>query len=114
MGQKALLIPEQGVVLESDPRIARAIARDHMDLYLSLPNYASNLNRLGFDDDEIKNGGSDRLVDAIIAWGEVDAIVERVDEQLAAGASSVCVQVLNGDSPEFPLRQYRNLASALF
>jgi probable F420-dependent oxidoreductase len=114
LGHEALLIPEQGVVLESDPRIARAIARDHMDLYLSLPNYASNLNRLGFDDDEIKNGGSDRLVDAIIAWGEVDAIVERVDRQLAAGASSVCVQVLNGDSPEFPLRQYRILAAALF
>jgi probable F420-dependent oxidoreductase len=114
MGQEALLIPEQGVVLESDPRIARAIARDHMELYLSLPNYTSNLNRLGFDDDEIKNGGSDRLVDAIIAWGGVDAIVERVDEQLAAGASSVCLQVLNGDSPEFPLSQYRNLATALF
>jgi probable F420-dependent oxidoreductase len=114
MGPDALLIPEQGVVLESDPQVARAIARNHMELYLSLPNYTSNLNRLGFEDDEIKNGGSDRLVDTIIAWGDVDAIVERVDEHIAAGASSVCVQVLNGDSPEFPLSQYRNLAAAFF
>ena len=114
MGPDALLIPEQGVVLESDPQVARAIARNHMELYLSLPNYTSNLNRLGFEDDEIKNGGSDRLVDTIIAWGNVDAIVERVDEHIAAGASSVCVQVLNGDSPEFPLSQYRNLAAAFF
>jgi probable F420-dependent oxidoreductase len=114
MGPDALLIPEQGVVLESDPQVARAIARNHMELYLSLPNYTSNLNRLGFEDDEIKNGGSDRLVDTIIAWGGVDAIVERVDEHIAAGASSVCVHVLNGDSPEFPLSQYRNLAAAFF
>lgn len=114
MGPDALLIPEQGVVLESDPQVARAIARNHMELYLSLPNYTSNLNRLGFEDDEIRNGGSDRLVDTIIAWGDVDAIVERVDEHIAAGASSVCVQVLNGDSPEFPLGQYRNLAAAFF
>jgi probable F420-dependent oxidoreductase len=108
MGPDALLIPEQGVVLESDPQVARAIARNHMELYLSLPNYTSNLNRLGFEDDEIKNGGSDRLVDTIIAWGDVDAIVERVDEHIAAGASSVCVQVLNGDSPEFPLTQNKD------
>lgn len=114
MGPDALLIPEQGVVLESDPQVARAIARNHMELYLSLPNYTSNLNRLGFEDDEIKNGGSDRLVDTIIAWGGADTIVERVDEHIAAGASSVCVQVLNGDSPEFPLSQYRNLAAAFF
>ena len=114
MGEQAQLIPEQGVVLETDPQLARIIARDHMKKYLELPNYTNNLNRLGFDDEEIKNGGSDRLVDAIVAWGDAEAIVERVDSQIAAGASSVCVQVLNGDSSEFPRSQYRDLAAALF
>ena len=114
MGSNAQLIPEQGVVLETDPQLARAIARNHMELYLQLPNYTNNLIRLGFSDDDFRDGGSDRLVDAIVAWGDVDAIAERVAAQLAAGADSVCVQVLNGESSEFPRQQYRDLARVLF
>lgn len=109
-----LLIPEQAVVLESNPDLARSIARDHMKLYLELPNYTNNLNRLGFGDDDIRDGGSDHLVDAIVAWGDVEVIAERVAAQIAAGADSVCVQVLNGDSSEFPRQQYRDLAKVLF
>ena len=85
-----------------------------MKPYLESPNYTNSLNRLGFDDDEIKNGGSDRLVDAIVAWGDAEAIVERFDSQLAAGESVVCVQVLTGDLYEFPHSQYRDLAAARF
>lgn len=114
MGPNSQLIPEQGVVLETDPQLARAIARNHMELYLGLPNYTNNLIRLGFGEDDIRDGGSDRLVDAIVAWGDVDAIAERVAAQIAAGADSVCVQVLNGKSSEFPRQQYRDLARVLF
>ena len=70
--------------------------------------------RLGFSDDDIRDGGSDRLVNALIAWGDVEAIAERVAAQIAAGADSVCVQVLNGESSEFPRKQYRDLAKVLF
>ena len=114
LGANAQLIPEQGVVLETDPQLARAIARHHMEIYLQLPNYTNNLRRLGFSDDDISDGGSDRLVDAIVAWGGVVAIADRVAAQLAAGADAVCVQVLNGDSAEFPRREYRDLAQVLF
>ena len=102
------------MALETDPHLARAIARNHMKLYLGLPNYTNNLIRLGFSEDDIRDGGSDHLVDAIVAWGDVDAIAERVAAQLAAGADSVCVQVLNGDSSEFPRQQYSDLAKVLF
>ena len=77
MGAGPLLAPEQAVVLETDPATARAIARGHMAMYLGLPNYVNNLRSLGFGDDDIRDGGSDRLVDAIVAWGDIDAIRAR-------------------------------------
>jgi len=113
MGQGPLLAPEQAAVLETDPSAARAAARAHMSIYLGLPNYANNLKRLGFTDDDIANGGSDRLVDAIVVWGDVDAVVERVRAHHDAGADHVSVQVLDPDPRALPMRQWRELAPAL-
>ena len=113
LGKGPLLAPEQAVVLETDPTMARAVARGHMATYLGLPNYANNLKRLGFTDEDIANGGSDRLVDAIVVWGTVDAVVKRVRAHHDAGADHVCVQVLDPDPRVLPLRQWRELAPAL-
>jgi probable F420-dependent oxidoreductase len=113
MGSGPLLAPEQAAVLETDPSVARDIARTHMATYLGLPNYVNNLLRLGFTADDVANGGSNRLVDAIVAWGNIDAIVARVHAHHAAGANHVCVQVLDPDPRGLPLRQWRELAPAL-
>jgi len=113
LGQGALLAPEQAVVLETDATQAREIARTHMSTYLGLPNYVNNLKRLGFTDDDIANGGSDRLVDAIVVWGTVETVVKRVRAHHDAGADHVCLQVLDSDPRTLPLRQWRELASAL-
>jgi probable F420-dependent oxidoreductase len=113
MGPAALLAPEQAVVLERDATTARAIARGHMAMYLALPNYVNNLKRLGYGDDDVANGGSDRLVDAIVAWGDVDAIVRRVRAHHDAGAQHVCIQALDSDPRAMPLAQWRELAPAL-
>ncbi len=113
LGSGPLLAPEQAVVLETDPSVARQIARVHMATYLGLPNYARNLNRLGFGDADLADGGSDRLVDAIVAWGDVDAIVARVRAHHDAGADHVCVQVLDPDVRGLPMPQWRTLAPAL-
>jgi probable F420-dependent oxidoreductase len=113
LGPDALLAPEQAVVLETDAAAARAIARSHMGMYLVLPNYVNNLRRLGFSDADVANGGSDRLVDAIVAWGDVDAVAARVQAHLDAGANHVCVQALDADPRALPLRQWRALAAAL-
>jgi len=113
MGRGPLLAPEQALVLETDPAKARAIARGHMAMYLGLPNYVRNLRSLGFGDDDLRDGGSDRLVDAIVAWGNADALLVRVRAHLAAGADHVCVQVLPPDPRALPLPQWRELAPAL-
>ena len=83
------------VVVESDASRAREIARTQIDRYLHAPNYVSNLMRLGFTEDDIANGGSDRLVDAIVAWGDPRTIMQRIREHHAAGADHVCIQVLS-------------------
>ena len=113
VGPTALLAPEQAVVLETDATTARAIARSHMAMYLTLPNYVNNLKRLGFTDDDVASGGSDRLVDAIVAWGSVDDVVARVRAHHDAGANHVCIQVLDADPNALPLRQWRELAPLL-
>ncbi len=113
MGKGPLLAPEQAVVLETAPGTARDIARAHMVTYLGLPNYVNNLKRLGFTDDDVANGGSDRLVDAIVAWGDINAVCKRVRAHHDAGADHVCIHVLDADPRALPLRQWRELAAAL-
>jgi probable F420-dependent oxidoreductase len=113
LGEGPLLCPEQAVVLDTDPETARAAARQHMGTYLTLPNYTNNLRRLGWTDADLGDGGSDRLVDAIVAWGDEDAIRDRVRAHLDAGADHVAVQVLDASPAALPLPQWRALAPAL-
>ncbi|MEC9269190.1 MAG: TIGR03620 family F420-dependent LLM class oxidoreductase [Actinomycetota bacterium] len=101
MGPEALLYPEQMVVIEEDPNTARSIARQHMKTYAALPNYANNLVRLGYQAEDIENL-SDNVVDAIIAWGTMDAIHARVQAHFDAGADHVCVQVLTEEPSQVP------------
>lgn len=113
LGTGVLLAPEQHVVLETDPEKARAIARSSLALYLTLPNYVNNWRRFGFTDDDISGTGSDRLIDALVAWGDEAAIARRVREHLDAGADHVCVQVASATRGELPLTAWRRLAPAL-
>ena len=114
LGDGPLLMPEQPVVLETDPATARELARGHFTIYLTLPNYVNNLRRLGFTDDDFADGGSDRLVDGIVAWGDEAAIARRVQEHFDAGANHVCIQVITPRGFQtLPREQWRALAPAL-
>ncbi len=112
LGVGPLLAPEVTVALERDPVAARQLARTFTTGYLTLPNYTNNLRRFDFDDDDLAEGGSDRLVDAIVGWGDLDAIAAHVDAHYRAGADHVCVQVLSARG-SFPLDDYRHLAPVL-
>lgn len=94
IGPSSFLAPEHKVVLTTDPEKARAVGRKALDIYLNLANYLNNWKRLGFTDDDIARPGSDRLVDAMVAYGTPEAIAARLNEHLAAGADHVPVQVL--------------------
>ncbi|MGY4929142.1 LLM class F420-dependent oxidoreductase [Streptomyces sp. 900105755] len=112
LGAEPLLAPEVTVVLDSDPHTARATARGFLDYYLKLPNYAINLKRLGFTDDDLAHAGSDRLVDALIVWGTDDAIHHRLHQFLTAGADHLALQVITEDNLTTPpLPQWRRLAT---
>lgn len=113
VGPDALLAVEQAAVLATDPQVARAAARRHMKRYLDLANYANNLRRLGWKDSDIANGGSDALVDAIVAWGDADAIRERVEDHHRRGADHVCIQVIRVDTNAPVVAEWRALAPAL-
>jgi probable F420-dependent oxidoreductase len=113
LGPQPYLCPEQAVVLETDPDKARAIGRVFLGLYLTLPNYTNNFLRHGFGEDDLKDGGSKKLIDAIIAWGDLNAIRTRIGEHHAAGADHVCIQVLTAEPKGLPLREWRELAPAL-
>ena len=113
LGSDRLLAVEQAVVLEADSAKARETARAHTSRYLALPNYVNNLRRLGFSDDDLVGAGSDGLVDAIVAWGDMNAVIDRVRAHQSAGADHVCVQVLPPDPQALPMPQWRDLASAL-
>jgi len=116
LGAGPTLAPEQAVIFETDPAKAREIARKFMGTYTRLPNYANNLLRHGFTEDDIKgpNGqSSDRLVDAICAWGTLDQIAKRIKEHFDAGASHVCVQVLRDDLLALPREEWRELATLI-
>jgi probable F420-dependent oxidoreductase len=113
LGDEAIVAPEQGLVLEADADKARTIARVFLERYMGLPNYSNNWRRLGFGDDDLAGGGSDRLVDALFAWGDEEALAARVQEHRDAGAGHVCVQVLTDQTPAFPRDEWRRLAPVL-
>jgi probable F420-dependent oxidoreductase len=100
LGPGKWLCTEQKILLERDPAKARAIARQAVGFYLAAPNYANNLRRLGFDDADLAGNGSDRLIDALVAWGDIDAIRARIREHWEAGADQVCIQALNPDAAQ--------------
>ena len=113
LGAGQLLCPEQTVVVESDPSKARTIARRFLSVYLSQPNYVNNILEIGFDHDDLSDGGSDRLVDELVFWGDVERVLGRVDEHLQAGADHVALQVLSETPGQVPMRVWRELATAL-
>jgi len=113
LGTGPLLCVEQAVLVETDPARAREIGRAHTKVYVPLPNYQNNLRRLGFGDDDFVDGGSDRLVDAIVAWGSEADVVRRVQAHFDAGADHVCVQALTESPRQVPDGQWRELAPAL-
>jgi probable F420-dependent oxidoreductase len=116
-----LVLPEQAVVLTTDSEVGRWVGRTYLQGYLSLPNYVNNMRRMGFGDDDFTSGGSNRLVDALVIWGDEQTIKARLDEHRAAGADHVCIQVLTVEQPTpvmvhgqpFHLDGMRRLAPAL-
>ncbi|MDA2968574.1 MAG: LLM class F420-dependent oxidoreductase [Actinomycetota bacterium] len=116
LGADALLAPEIAVVFDTNAETARATARKHMLTYNRLPNYANNLLRLGYSQSDIAGPDklpSDKMVDAIVAWGTLETVVERINAHIDAGANHVSVQVLSNKDGELPIAQWRELATAL-
>jgi probable F420-dependent oxidoreductase len=114
LGAGPLLAVEQAVVLSEDAAVARAAARRHMKRYLELDNYVNNLRRLGWTDHDLADGGSDKLVDAIVAWGGPSAIKERVAEHTKRGADHVCLQALRMEPASSPRADLERIAKTLF
>jgi probable F420-dependent oxidoreductase len=111
MGPDALVAPEVAVVVEEDPETARRLARAYAASYLQLSNYTGNLLKFGYTASDLENGGSDRLIDAVIPHGSPEAIADAVRAHLEAGANHVCLQPLgHGDEP---LEDFAALAKAL-
>jgi probable F420-dependent oxidoreductase len=113
LGAEPCLVVEQTAVLTTDAAEGRRIARAFAKSYLALPNYANNLRRLGWSDADLAGEGSDRLIEAVIACGDVDTIVRRVRAHLDAGADHVCIQVRAERSSDPAVEAYRELAAAL-
>jgi probable F420-dependent oxidoreductase len=113
LGPEACLATEVTAVLTTDRSAGLATARAFARNYLALPNYANNLRRLGWGDDDVANDGTDRMIDAVVVVGDVDAIVARVQAHLDAGADHVCVQLREAKSTDPATAGYRELAAAL-
>ncbi len=114
LGPGPLLIPEHKVFFGTDATVAREVGRQALAIYLGLPNYVENLRQFGFSDADFSDGGSDRLVDTLVAWGSPDSVAARVREHLDAGATEVAVQVLTVErSPRLLGAEWRQAAEAL-
>ncbi|HWD07415.1 MAG TPA: TIGR03620 family F420-dependent LLM class oxidoreductase [Amycolatopsis sp.] len=113
LGPDALLCVEQAVVLDGDTERARAAARTHAKPYLRVPAYRDLLGRAGLSEADFADGGSVRLLDRVVAWGDEEAIVARVRDHLDAGADHVCIQPLPRSRGEVPADQWRLLAPAV-
>jgi probable F420-dependent oxidoreductase len=115
LGSDRLLIPEQKVFLGADPAQARAAGRRIAENYLVMPNYLNNLRRYGFTDDDFADGGSDRLIDTVLVWGDEDSVRAGLTAHLDAGADQVAVQAVPAvDDGTLPLAEWRALAKVLF
>ena len=113
LGPGPLLAPEQKVVLSTDPGQARAIGRPRVEKpYLGLANYTANLRRLGWTDEDLSGGGSDALIDALVARGSAAQVAARLSGHLDAGADHVSIQLLTAPGAD-PAGGYRELAQAL-
>ncbi len=113
LGNSVFLAPEHKVVLTTDTGKARAIGRETVDHYLGLSNYVNNWLRLGFTQDDVRRPGSDRLIDAVVAYGTPDAVAQRLNEHVEAGADHVAIQVLGGWDEETLLPALSELAGPL-
>ncbi|MGC8464481.1 MAG: TIGR03620 family F420-dependent LLM class oxidoreductase [Acidimicrobiales bacterium] len=113
MGDHGTLCVEQAVLLEEDPIRAREIGRAHTAIYIGLPNYQNNFRRMGFGDDDFRDGGSDRLIDTVVAWGDEEKVLARVRAHFDAGADHVCVQMLAEGRRDVPRAAWRDLAPGL-
>lgn len=114
VGAERFLAVEQAVVLEQDPAVARARSERHLRRYLQLENYRANLRRLGWDERELQGAGSERLFESLVAWGDPQAVANRLREHLDAGADHVVVNLLArspGERVESPLREIAEAAT---
>jgi probable F420-dependent oxidoreductase len=112
LGKDRLLVPVQKVLLDEDPQRARALARERLQIYWGFPNYTRNLERMGFDQADLAGGGSDRLIDALVAWGDVASIADRVRMHLDAGADHVAIHVVRLEQDD-PVAAWEALSRAL-
>ncbi|MBW0017204.1 MAG: LLM class F420-dependent oxidoreductase [Mycobacterium sp.] len=113
VGNSVFLAPEHKVVLTTDAAEARAVGRKYIDSYLGLSNYVHNWLRLGFTEDDVRKPGSDRFIDALVAYGTPDAIAQRLNEHLDEGADHVAIQVLGGRHEDELLSALGDLAAPL-
>lgn len=114
LGDGPFLAPEQAVLLQTDPVAARALARHrYLSLSITRPNYINHLRELGYNDEDLADGGSDRLVDALVAWGDADTIRRRILEHFDAGADHVAIKPITATANDLGLKQLRELAPAL-
>ena len=113
LGPEPCLAVEMTAVLTTDRSAGLAIARAFAKHYLALPNYASNLRRLGWSDGDIGNDGSDRLLEQVVAIGDVDHIINRARQHIDAGADHVCIQLREEKSADPAIEGYRELAAGL-
>ncbi|GAA0474438.1 LLM class F420-dependent oxidoreductase [Paractinoplanes deccanensis] len=115
LGPDRLLIPEQKVFTGTDPAQARAVARRVLKPYLSLPNYTNQWRRFGLADEDLADGGSDRLVDLTVTWGAADTVRAGIEAHFEAGADHIAIQALSADaSPHLPRDEWRRIAEILF
>ncbi|MGV1003813.1 MAG: TIGR03620 family F420-dependent LLM class oxidoreductase [Candidatus Nanopelagicales bacterium] len=114
LGTETFLGVEHAVLFETDPDKARAIAREHLFIYLNTPFNVAKFRRLGYSEDDLANGGSDRLVDDLVYWGDIDSIVAKLNQHVEAGADHVGIQVVGIAPGMSAMPQWRALAGALF
>ena len=109
----AFLGVEHPIIIETDPEKARAIARDHLHRFFDQRYNIAKFRRLGYSEDDMRNGGSNRIVDDLVFWGDLESVVKKLRGHLGAGADHVAIQVLGIRPGESAMPQWRELATAL-